>query len=210
MTQINDRFKNVDKLVVTFDICSSTAILEDLILSDNLNNYIKLLIELKKFLMVESNKMDFDVYKFIGDGWILIFNEDLTDNLFAKFLFDLCKIYHTLTRKYLKPVINVTPNNMGLSFGIDKGTLVEIVMNGRKEYIGRAINIACRLQSAIGQKDKHPYNKVLISKHAFSYLLKENKNDFSQFQPNRVRRTLKNIQDNKNLECVKLSIKLKI
>jgi class 3 adenylate cyclase len=43
-------------------------------------------------------------------------------------------------------------------------------MNQRDEYIGRAINVAARLQGAIKQKDRTPAGKLLISKNSYASL----------------------------------------
>jgi len=61
---------------VFFDICSSTTILEDLLRTDNQVRWRNLLILLKKFLSAEAKTQPFLLYKFIGDGWILLFDEE--------------------------------------------------------------------------------------------------------------------------------------
>jgi class 3 adenylate cyclase len=38
---------------------------------------------------------------------------------------------------------------MGLTFGMDHGDVIRLVMNGKPEYIGRALNIASRLQGKV-------------------------------------------------------------
>jgi class 3 adenylate cyclase len=58
----------------------------------------------------------------------------------------------------------------GLTFGVDEGNLVEIVMNDNVEYLGRALNVASRLQGSIKDNDKKPAYKVLLSRPAFKHL----------------------------------------
>jgi len=46
MTRVNMELVSIENLIVTFDICSSTSILEDLILSNNIVAYRDLIIKL--------------------------------------------------------------------------------------------------------------------------------------------------------------------
>ena len=66
----------VQKYVLVFDFCSSTSILEDLIRSENQQSWRDLLIGIKKFLFAERDAHRIEIYKFIGDGWILLFDPD--------------------------------------------------------------------------------------------------------------------------------------
>jgi len=93
---------------------------------------------------------------------------------------------------------------MGLTFGIDRGDLIQIRMLGQHEYIGRALNIASRLQNAIKEKDKHPEYKVLLSKSAFNALQIEN----GHWHTKAVTRTLRNIQGGHKYACVKLTLQV--
>lgn len=38
---------------------------------------------------------------------------------------------------------------MGLTFGADKGQMIRLFMSNQREYIGRPLNIAARLQAAV-------------------------------------------------------------
>ncbi|MDP2929697.1 MAG: hypothetical protein Q8O01_06545, partial [Candidatus Omnitrophota bacterium] len=69
--------------------------------------------------------------------------------------------------KRVTAMLETKPEITGITFGVDIGRLSKIIMLGRREYIGCAINIACRLQTAIKDKDSRPQYKVLMSKHAF-------------------------------------------
>jgi class 3 adenylate cyclase len=52
--------------------------------------------------------------------------------------------------------------------GMDEGPVVKIRrMNRREEYVGRAINLACRLQSATRKDDPHPQNTIRITSHFY-------------------------------------------
>ena len=48
-----------------------------------------------------------------------------------------------------------------MTFGIDEGQLVKLKMLNNEEYIGRALNIACRLQGAINEIDIYSGYRVL-------------------------------------------------
>jgi len=50
---------------------------------------------------------------------------------------------------------------------------------GQREYVGRALNVACRLQAAIKDNDNSPAYKALVSKAAF--------NDYFTSVPKRVK-----------------------
>lgn len=192
------------KLVVVFDICSSSKILEDLKLSDNLAALRNLLISIKKFLTDESAHRTFEVYKFIGDGWILLFAKTASGEELITFLEDLSRFFKRELARTILPRLQAAPTILGLTFGIDSGTLVRMLMMGNIEYIGRPLNIASRLQSSIKQRDRHPAYKVLFSKPSFKALgisadLRECKE---------VRRTLSNIQSGENYACVKMRLRV--
>jgi class 3 adenylate cyclase len=75
-------------------------------------------------------------------------------------------------------------------------------MNGRDEFVGRPINVACRLQSAIKDKDKRPGNKILISKHLYESI----KADLKPKRFGEVRRKLRNIAGGMDISCMKADI----
>ena len=69
MSRQSDQVKTVEKIVVFFDVCSSTSILENLFDTDNLKRWRDLLIELKEYLHSEHSSLKFELHKFLGDGW---------------------------------------------------------------------------------------------------------------------------------------------
>jgi hypothetical protein len=139
--------------------------------TENQRLWRNLLIGLKKFLVLEKKKSQFDIHQFLGDGWILLFDPDsIAGPQLMRLLERLCEHYVRLFRNRISEVLSGDSYQIGLTFGIDSGTLVKIVMNQRDEYIGRSLNVAARLQSAITQKDKTPAGKLLISKNAFAAL----------------------------------------
>jgi class 3 adenylate cyclase len=168
MTEPNDEITTSRKTVVFFDICSSTAILEDLLRTENIRTWRNVLIGLKKWLLEQQGNIEFEIYKFLGDGWILLFDDEkVTPGKLIELLKGLCREYESLYQKKVFRILGVKIPNVGLTFGIDEGTLLKIVMNQHAEYIGRPLNVAARLQGSIKQKDSSPEGKLLISKNAY-------------------------------------------
>lgn len=204
MTTETDEPAVLQRTVVIFDICSSSNILEDLLLSDNVQSFRNLIISIKSFLKNQESEGKCEVYKFIGDGWIVLFPYQVHGTVLIHFMEELTRLYAKKVKKHVVPHLQTTPAVMGLSFGVDRGRLVRLTMMNKTEYVGRPINIASRLQSAIKQKDDNPSGKVLISKPAFSGLGLS----LGYCGAKVVHRTLRNIQGGKKYSCVKLRLKL--
>lgn len=202
MAKIAESRSTVRKMVVFFDICSSTKILEDLIRTENEEKWRELLVAQKNFLKRRRDKHGFNMYKFLGDGWVLLFPTDVSGGELMAFLRSTSDHYVKLYRRKIKPLLTVPIDNVGLTFGIDRGTLLVMTMNVRREYAGRALNIAARLQSSIGQqKESHPENKVLMSNSVYVAIASEVR---SIYRIDAVRRELKNISGGENYLCKKL------
>jgi class 3 adenylate cyclase len=171
MSRKSDPISTVRRIVVAFDICSSTVILEDLLRTENQRRWRNLLIGMKKALVREAAQTPFDIYKFVGDGWLLLFEHDsISGARLMRFLETLSATYQHLFHNGICEVLGINDHLVGLTFGIDFGTLVKIVMNNKAEYIGRALNLAVRLQSAVKDCDKDPTDRLLISKNAYAHL----------------------------------------
>jgi class 3 adenylate cyclase len=172
MTRPSDTPISVRKLVLIFDICSSTTILEDLIRTENQGAWQAVLTNLKRFMwQLRKDAAFFDMYKFMGDGWILLFDDGaVTGAQLMEIASRLCNAYAFLFRNHVEPVLSVMPKHVGITFGADEGSLVRIVMNKQREYVGRAINVAARLQSAVKQQKGAPPGTLLITKNAFARL----------------------------------------
>ena len=203
MTVESEEPRTESKVVVFFDMCSSSTIMEDLKATDNLGAMRNLLIKIKKFLVDNQQLVGYKVYKFVGDGWILLFPDDVNGATLIKFLEALSALF----RKEFGPVqrrLQKRPSIIGLTFGIDKGVLIRMEMMGQTEYIGRALNVAARLQSAIKDTgDDDPAYKCLLSMHAYSdlHLPGELKD---RYQRKHTKRVLRNIQGEQPCRCVKL------
>jgi class 3 adenylate cyclase len=171
MTSSKEQFVTVRKIVVFFDICSSTRLLEDLLRTENQHRWRNLHIGLKRFLVEHSKQMNFEVYKFLGDGWILLFDESSTSGTdLMNFLRGIGIEYRRLFEKLISPVLENHGYAVGVTYGVDAGSLVRVVLNKKGEYVGRALNIAARLQGSIKAIDDNPEGKLLISNNAHAVL----------------------------------------
>lgn len=204
MTEPHEELRIRQKIVVVFDICSSSNILEELIVRQDLRPMRDVLIELKKFLQEKSERLKFNVYKFIGDGWIILFPPDTSGIDLINFLEELSRFFAKKLERMVIPHLEQSPPILGLTFGVDSGPLVQLTMMGKREYVGRPINIASRLQSAIKDKDDNPAYKVLFSKPAFNQLRLAR--DYRKTRP--ATRTLRNIRNGERYACMKVRLKI--
>jgi len=191
------------KIVITFDICSSTVIIEDLHKTENIIRWRDFLIWMKNYLRIKSKDMNFNIYKFTGDGWILLFDYDFPGDDLVNFLQDFCAQFKMRYKKRIESFLETPPSSPGLTFGIDRGSLIKFVMNDQIEYVGRAINVACRLQGAIKDKDDLPQYKALITKHLFQNILYP----LDTLKHVEVKRKLRNISGGDDVRCVKLFLR---
>ena len=190
-----------DALVVAFDMCSSSDVLEELTLSGDLRRYDQLLTSVKEHLASAQDDVLFDPYKFTGDGWILLFPKETKGELAFTFLQGLCRFFKKEFNERIMRHLATPPSMSGLTFGIEKGPLRPMTMYGQLEYIGRALNIACRLQTSIKDKDDSPAYKALVSNAAFNkYFVSA----ASGVKVSKVRRTLRNIRGGVDFHCKKV------
>ena len=191
-----------EALVVAFDICSSSTIMEQLLLSGDVRRLTDLLTAIKRHLAAEQKHLLFDPYKFTGDGWILLFPPSTDGSALTAFLERLCRFYRDEYRRLIKPNLQSVPKIAGLSFGIDRGWLARMTMYGQTEYIGRPIVVACRLQGAVKDKGGSPAYKALVTYHAY-------RKHFTHMEPSRafrVRRILRNINAETRFGCKKVTL----
>jgi hypothetical protein len=163
-------------IVVAFDLCSSSQIVEDLLLSEKFDRYETFLTCVKRWLMNWTTshspaKGRFELYKFTGDGWILLFPETTRGRALIEFLHSLCDMIHAELARHIIPSLSSLPSVIGATVGVEAGHLIKMAMNERDEYVGRALNIACRLQSAVKEKDPHPgCYRALVSARLYNEL----------------------------------------
>lgn len=168
MTKETEELSRERHLVVVFDICSSTTILEDLKRTDNLGAWRNLLISLKDYVLEKGAPLGMDLYKFIGDGWVLLFPNSVPKMELCAFLGELSKRFEVRFEASIKPLLSQEPSPIGLMFGIDAGELIRMVLGNQVEYVGRAINVASRLQSYTKELPGGPAYKVIFSKNSFN------------------------------------------
>lgn len=190
-----------DALVVAFDMCSSSDVLEELTLSGDLRRYDRLLTSIKEHLANAQREVLFDPYKFTGDGWILLFPGDTKGELVFTFLQRLCSFFKTEFNDRVLRHLATPPSLTGLTFGIEKGPLRPMTMYGQPEYIGRALNIACRLQGSIKDNDASPAYKALVSNAAFNAYFSASGRLVKVWK---VKRNLRNIRGGADFHCKKI------
>ena len=190
-------------LIVTFDICSSAKLVEDLTATNSLLAYGQLVKGIHSFLRAQAKLLTFTIYKFTGDGWILLFPASQVDgHVLIKFLALLSKNFRRLRRKLVEGHLGSLPATRGLTFGVDVGSLHKLVLGDREEFVGRALVLACRLQAAVSQKGKSPNYRVLFTRKVYNKYLKR-LGDIMFFD---VTRTLKNIHGGTKYRCKKLNL----
>lgn len=169
-TVSTDGISTERKLVVVFDICSSTTILEELKQNDCFGHWRNFLIGLKDCIEEMGELLGVHPYKFQGDGWILLFPPEIRLAELADFIGTLSTHFDADFNFAVLPYLQRKPHPCGLTFGIDSGDLVKIRMFGQEEYVGRPINLAARLQGATKLlSDDYGYT-ALFSKHSFNSL----------------------------------------
>jgi class 3 adenylate cyclase len=190
MTNPDDRLTTEKKYILVFDFCSSTSILEHLILEGHQGGWHNLLSDIEKFLKEERGAHDFEIYKFIGDGWILLFNTDFSPRELFSFLERLCNKYAIVYNERIGRILPTHIDNIGITFGLEMGDLIRFVMFGQSEYIGRPLNIAARLQGAIKDNDPNPQGKMLMSNSVYNRVRRYIPTNYKVW---RVTRELKNV-----------------
>jgi len=197
------------RIVVVFDLCSSSQIMEDLLLSEQFAHYETFLTCVKRWLMNWTNSHSpvhgrFDLYKFTGDGWILLFPEAIRGRALIEFMRSLCEMIRAELRRHIVPSLSSHPTVMGATIGVEAGNLIKMTMAEHDEYVGRALNLACRLQNAV--KEKEPDSdcyKALLSARLYNEL-------FAQwampYQVESVTCSLRNILGGSGFACRKIDL----
>jgi class 3 adenylate cyclase len=189
-----------EKYVLVFDICSSTKIVEHLILEGPQESWRNLLIDIENFLEKESESLGFEIYKFIGDGWILLFNTDLSPKELFSFVDRLENKYAVAYNERIGKILSTRIDKIGITFGLEMGKLIRFVLFERPEYVGRPLIIAARLQGAIKDKDPNPQGKLLMSKSVYNRVGRYIPKDHRVWK---VTRNLKNVVGGEKYDAIK-------
>jgi Zn-dependent protease with chaperone function len=102
---------------------------------------------------------------------------------------------------YVKDFLQRRPPAVGLTFGIDSGDLVKLEMNEQPEYIGRAINVAARLQDHAKKVEPAEAYQAVFSKHSFNGMASPHNHGF---HVKTVTASLRNIAGG-DIECIAYS-----
>ena len=188
-------------VVVAFDMCSSSRILEDLTRTGSLGQYDRMLKNLRLWLAANAQSSGFVLYKFTGDGWILLFPADsVTGRGLMSFLLRLCKKHEHFRRQFVDKHLESMPKSVGLTLGIDAGLVRKVILGSEVEFVGRAINVACRLQTAVKDKKPGPDYRCLMSRKVFNRYMTE----VEDFLFVAVDRELRNISGGEKYQCYKI------
>lgn len=190
-----------EKYVLIFDIASSTVILEDLNTNNEIEKYQLLIDKYYDFFNSYKSTVNFEVYKFMGDGFILLFEKDIKVDEIIIFMIKLTSFSEALLNDFIKEYISIPKNNIpriGITLGLDFGQVHFI--EKKNEYVGRPINVASRLQGSLKEKE-HVYN-ALLSLKIFSnikeYIIKKACIERE--------RTFRNLYSNQSIRCFELNL----
>lgn len=150
-----------ERIVFTFDICSSTSILEDLHRTGSVESYALLMQDIEGFLAKNGAHFHFEVYKFLGDGFILVF--DVAVDRVLEFAVALTGELNGYLEAFIGKFVEAAEElpRVGITIGIDKGRIESLVVGGRQEYVGRPLNVAARLQASLDRPEH--VNRALMS-----------------------------------------------
>lgn len=156
---------------------------------------------MKHFLQGEADSTGLEIYKFVGDGWILFFPPSMSGTDLVNSLETLSATFQRKMEALVRPYLQSRPS-VGLTFGVDRGPLVRLEMLDMIEYVGRSLNVAARLQAVV-KDDPAPAYKVLFFGPAFSALNVPNDLWRTEIEHHRLR----NIRAGESCKCVKLYLK---
>lgn len=193
----------VEKIVLSFDICSSSSIIEDLTLTGRFKKWESFLVATRAFLTRNQFKYWFLPYKFTGDGWLLFFRSNVSGDKFFNFVLELSRDYYQRYNSTILPLLENPPAISGITFGADVGNLLKLNFHGTPEYVGRPINIACRLMNAIKDKDPSPAYKVLLSRPLYNSL---SSSVIQGYTFKEATRKLRNIRGGEEYKCILASL----
>jgi class 3 adenylate cyclase len=195
------------RIVVALDLCSSSQIMEDLLLSEKFDRYEAFLVCVKRWLMNWAERHSppkgrCELYKFTGDGWIVLFPDTIRGEALIEFMYCLCEMIDAELARHIVPNLSSLPAVLGATLGVEWGNLIRMTMNERDEYVGRALNIACRLQNAVkGKEPESACYKALVSARLYNERLS---NASLKYQVESMTCSLRNIQSGSGFACRKI------
>jgi hypothetical protein len=110
--------------------------------------------DLRRYLAKQhKHAIPFEPYKFTSDGWILLFPPNTEGERLLKFLVALSLFFAVAFQRSLLPHLSRVPAGVGISFGIEKGDLVSIMMDSQQEFVGCAIGFESRVWRILRRRD---------------------------------------------------------
>jgi class 3 adenylate cyclase len=156
------------KIVLVFDICSSTVMIENLVQNDRVADYVRLIDGYWAFLNSKRDHYSFTIYKFLGDGFILLFeNRELLDDV-VNFFNELARFSREVLMWFRKTYLDLTAlPREGITAAVAVGRIAKMKTQNmsQKEYVGRPINVACRLQGKM--EELRHVGKLLMQAEAY-------------------------------------------
>ena len=198
-------------MVVVFDICSSSILVEDLTIKKQLHRYVWLIGKIKERLaklQMEHKPPRFGFYKFTGDGWILLFptrvieGQVIPGDYALEVMRNLSVWFEPVFRAWADEHLDTQPAITGLTFGVDRGPMLRATIFQNDEYLAHAIIVACRLQAAVGEIDDSPGYKALVMNSVFN----DRFSPANGYVVDDVRRKFKNIGNDREFSCKKISL----
>src|ERR1051326_6701160 len=130
--------ERTERIVVAFDMRSSTKILENLSEKGNEAKFLDLWDELAEVIRERSthdtrsghivlHQIDFIPSKFTGDGWLLIFPLDTEPLQIIRLLHQISLTFASRFLSIIQPVLTASVTS-GLRFGMDCGPLLRYPM----------------------------------------------------------------------------------
>ena len=115
-------------IVVAFDLCSSSKIMEDLLLSEKFDQYETFLTCVKRWLMNWTKKHApgngrFMLYNFTGDGWILLFPATTKGKALIESMRSLCEMISAELARHIIPNLSGVPSVLSATLGVEEGSL---------------------------------------------------------------------------------------
>lgn len=184
-----------DQAIMVFDIRSSTKFVENLHSTGQLNRYYEMIQNIYHFLEDTMIEHYFKIYKFLGDGFIIVFNHKVKIEDILKFspqIINTCKNELQKISSYFDQPIDI---HKGITIGLDKNIIHNFKLNEKEEYIGPSINLACRLQRSELHKDE--VNSLLMSHRCFCEIRDEKLRSHCLSQEGKF----KNIKEEEPISC---------
>lgn len=159
-------------------------------------------------LKAEQTTLAYSIYKFLGDGWVLIIDPETDKAALLSFFAELCYTYCHYFKEEVEKHLSTKISPIGLTFGLDIGNIFSVDIGGNQEFMGPPLNIAARLQSCITNqniKGDNPANQLMMIRR--NYIKHFKSVVLDQYAYKKAERTLKNIRNNDTFVCSRIWLK---